>query len=274
MSNIKWIKLSTSMFDDEKIKLIEQLPEADTILIIWIKLLSQAGKTNSNGYIYLNENVPYSEEMLSTIFDRSLNTVRLALNTLQDFGMIFIDDAAFIRITKWEKHQNVEGMDRVRRLAAERNKRYRERKKQKHLTEAKTKDVSVTSRDGTEEELELEREEDTDREIDKDKERERKVADIIQFWDENGFGINNIHAKEQLLSWLHDSSFKEPSSVILKALNIACESDARRLKYIEGILKNWENESLSTVEEIENRNRNRQKQPKEQLNYNPEKDRF
>src|SRR5699024_2850258 len=119
-----------------------------------------------------------------------------------------------------------------------------------------------------------EREEDTDREIDKDKERERKVADIIQFWDENGIGINNIHAKEQLLSWLHDSYFKEPSSVILKALNIACESDARRLKYIERNHKNWENETLSTVEEIENRNRNRQKQPKEQLNYKPEKDRF
>src|SRR5699024_4201122 len=171
MSNIKWIKLSTSMFDDEKIKLIEQLPDADTILIIWIKLLSQAGKTNSNGYIYLNENVPYSEERLDTIFESSLITARVALNTLRVLGMILFDDAALIGITKWEKHQNVEGMERVRRVAAERNKRYRERKKQKHLTEAKTKDVSVTSRDGTEEELELEREEDTDREIDKDKER-------------------------------------------------------------------------------------------------------
>src|SRR5699024_3786600 len=143
-------------------KLIEQLPGADTILIIWIKLLSQAGKTNSNGYIYLNENVPYSEEMLSNIFGRSLNTVRLAINTLQDFGMIYIDDASFIRITNWEKHQNVEGMDRVRRLSAERHKRYRERKKHKQLTETKTKDVSVTSRDETEEEQE--KEEDTDRE--------------------------------------------------------------------------------------------------------------
>src|SRR5699024_2424281 len=177
-----------------------------------------------------------------------LNTVRLALNTLQDFGMIFIDDAAFIRITNWEKHQNVEGMDRVRRLAAERNKRYRERKKQKQLAETKTRDVSETSRAGKEEDLELDREEDREKEIDKDKEREREVEDVIQFWDENGFGINNIHAKEQLLSWLDDSSFKEPSSVILKALNIACESDARRLKYTTGILKNWENESLLTVE--------------------------
>src|SRR5699024_7049460 len=119
-----------------------------------------------------------------------------------------------------------------------------------------------------------EKEEDTDREIDKDKGRVRKVADVIQFWDENGFGINNIHAKKQMMSWLDDSSFIEHSSIILKALNIASESDARRLKYIEGIHKNWENEALLTVEEIENRNQNRQKQSKEQLNYNPEKDRF
>src|SRR5699024_1719699 len=133
----------------------------------------------------------------------------------------------------WEKHQNVEGMDRVRKLNAERNKRYRERKKQKQLLENKTDDVSVTSRDGTEEELERDKEKDIEQEQDKD------VARIIQFWDKNGFGVNNIHAKKQLLLWL-DASFKDPSKVILKALNIACENDARRLKYAEGILKNWE----------------------------------
>ena len=44
MAEVKWIKLSTQMFEDEKIKLIEQMPEADTILIIWVKLLAQAGK--------------------------------------------------------------------------------------------------------------------------------------------------------------------------------------------------------------------------------------
>ncbi|MCG5104583.1 phage replisome organizer N-terminal domain-containing protein [Oceanobacillus alkalisoli] len=269
MSNIKWIKLSTAMFDDEKIKLIEKLPEADTILIIWIKLLSQAGRTNANGYIYLNENVPYTEEMLATIFDRSLNTVRLALKTLKEFGMIHIDDDSFIRISNWEKHQNVEGMDRVRKLNAERNKRYRERKKQQ-LLEDKTDDVSVTSRDGTEEELERDKEQD----IEIEQEQDKDVAQIIKFWDKNGFGVNNIHAKKQLLLWLDDSSFKDPSEVILKALNIACENDARRLKYTEGILRNWQNESLLTVEEIDKNHKNRNKQAVNQIDYDPNRDRF
>src|SRR5699024_1377453 len=133
-----------------------------------------------------------------TIFGRSLNTVRLALNTLQDFGMIYIDDASFIRITNWEKHQNVEGMDRVRRLAAERNKRYRERKKQKQLTETKTKDVSVTSRDETEEEQE--KEEETNREIGKAKEEKKELQNVIRFGDQKGFGLNNFLVKDSCWS--------------------------------------------------------------------------
>ena len=44
--NIQWIKISTGLFDDEKIKLIAKLPDADTIIIIWLYLLILAGKVN------------------------------------------------------------------------------------------------------------------------------------------------------------------------------------------------------------------------------------
>ncbi len=102
------------MFEDEKIKLIESMPEADTLLIIWIKLLAQAGKTNANGYIFLNENIPYTEEMLATIFNRPLQTVRYALQTFKQFGMIEIDDNQFISILNWGKHQSLTGLDKIR----------------------------------------------------------------------------------------------------------------------------------------------------------------
>src|SRR5699024_12309296 len=98
VSQVKWIKLTTDMFDDEKIKLIENMPESDTILIIWIKILAQAGKTNASGYIYLNENIPYTDEMLATIFNRPLSTVRLALQTLTQMNMIYIDEDNHIQI--------------------------------------------------------------------------------------------------------------------------------------------------------------------------------
>lgn len=150
MSQVKWIKLSTSMFDDEKIKLIEQMPDADTILVIWVKLLSQAGKTNSSGYIFLSENIPYTDEMLSTIFNRPLSTIRLALKTFEQLGMIGIDDNSFISISNWEKHQNIEGLDKIREQNRLRKRKQREREKQLPSPS------HVTSRDShaTEEELE------------------------------------------------------------------------------------------------------------------------
>lgn len=129
MADVKWIKLNTHMFEDEKIKLIETMPDADTILVIWIKLLAQAGKTNASGYIYLNENIPYTDEMLSTIFNRPLGSVRLALKTFQQFGMIDISDDEFISISNWEKHQNVAGLEKIREQTRQRVAKHRESKK-------------------------------------------------------------------------------------------------------------------------------------------------
>lgn len=164
MSNVKWIKLSTQMFEDEKIRLIEQMPDADTILIIWVKLLSQAGKANANGYIYLSENIPYTDEMLATIFNRPLNTIRLALETFRQFGMIEIDDEHFISIANWEKHQNVVGLEKIREQNRIRKQRQRER-----LKASQSKGIGhVTSRDSHAPEEELELEEELDKERDKD----------------------------------------------------------------------------------------------------------
>ncbi|PES22272.1 hypothetical protein CN268_14860 [Bacillus anthracis] len=186
MADVKWIKLSTSMFEDEKIRLIESLPEADTLLIIWIKLLSQAGRTNANGYIFLSENIPFTEEMLSTLFNRPIATVRLALQTFKQFGMIDVTDDQYICISNWEKHQNIDGLERVKQLNAERNKKYRERKKQQQLAledKGEESDACVTSRDATD--IEEDKELDIDKEKDK-KKKEKPSRHKFETCDTNG----------------------------------------------------------------------------------------
>lgn len=126
MSEIKWIKLTTSMFDDEKIDYIESLPDGDTILVIWIKLLTLAGKCNAGGFILLTESIPYTDEMLSHKLRRPQNTVKLAMTTFERLGMIDrINGALFI--TNWEKHQNTEKMKQIREQTRLRVKKHRER---------------------------------------------------------------------------------------------------------------------------------------------------
>ncbi len=157
------------MFDDEKIRVIQAMPEADAIIIIWIRLLSLAGKTNDDGLVYIQRDMPYSEEMLATLFGKPVNVIRLALTTLAKFGMIDISKDGMIEITNWDKHQNVAGLERVRLQTAERVKRFRERKEQKKIVENEkcnvTRNVSVTPRNATDIELDL----DSDKERDKDK---------------------------------------------------------------------------------------------------------
>lgn len=127
MIAVKWIKLTTSMFDDEKIKFIDSLPERDTIFYIWIRLIVLAGKCNAGGYIFITESIPYTEELLSSVINRPLNTVKLAMSTFLHLGMIDTD-AKGIFLLNFGRHQNIEGLDKIRerwRIAA---KKYREKR--------------------------------------------------------------------------------------------------------------------------------------------------
>lgn len=127
-SEIKWIKLSTGIFDNDKIKQIEALPDGDSLIVIWLKLLVLAGEKNDGGAVYFTKTIPYSDQMLSVAFRRPLPTVQLALRTFESFGMIeIIND--FIMLPNWEKYQNVEGMDRVREQNRIRQARKREKER-------------------------------------------------------------------------------------------------------------------------------------------------
>lgn len=134
MADVKWIKITTDIFDDEKILLIESLPEADSIIVIWFKLLCLAGKQNNSGVFMMGNSMPYTDSMLATIFRRKEATVQLALQTFQQFGMIEILDGV-ITIPNWGKHQNLDQLESKKEYM--RNYMSEYRKKQKVLTSGK-----------------------------------------------------------------------------------------------------------------------------------------
>ena len=128
MSDVRWIKITTDIFDDEKIQLIESMPEGDTLIVIWFKLLVLAGKQNYSGVLALGDKVFYTEDMLTTVFRRKSTTVKLALTTFEQFGMIAFVDGA-VTIPNWEKHQNIDGLEKIRRQTRERVARHRQKQK-------------------------------------------------------------------------------------------------------------------------------------------------
>lgn len=157
---VKWIKLSTGIFDNRKVKAIEELPEGDAIINIWLKLLVLAGNVNDGGLVYLTKDIPYTDELLANEFRKPIMTVRLALDTFSRFGMIEVVND-IILISNWEKYQNVDGMDRIREQTRKRVASYRANQKMLesgNVTSNVTGNVTVTDGNATDIDKEIEKE--------------------------------------------------------------------------------------------------------------------
>ena len=134
---IKWIKMSTDLFNNRKIKQIERMQDGDAIIVIWLKLLVLAAEINAGGDVYFLKSVPFSEESLAIEFGRSVEIIALALRTFEAYGMIEIKDHA-ITIINWEKYQNLEGMEKAKEQNRKRQQAWRDRQKEKKATEEST----------------------------------------------------------------------------------------------------------------------------------------
>lgn len=163
MADVKWIKIVTDVFDDEKMILIDALPERDAIIVIWFKMLCLAGKQNNGGVFMLNDKIAYTDEMLSTVFRRPINTVRLALNTFENFGMIEIVNNT-ITIPNWDKHQSLDKLEKARENGRKRQQKFRAKQKALALCNSDS-DASVTLHSATEEEKDIDIEKDIEKEV-------------------------------------------------------------------------------------------------------------
>ena len=271
MSEIKWIKITTDMFDNEKIRLIDAMPERDTIHYVWMRLLVQAGKTNANGFIYLSDQIPYTEEMLATLFNRSLNSIRLALKVLQNFKMINIHDDNEIKIVNWEKYQNVEGMERIREQTRQRVAKCRKRKKEEKdnvtksnvtVTEQKEKERDKKKEEDLEVDEEKEKKIDQDENLDEKREKNTKEEDLK---DDSKDGqavqinalVNSEEAGFRLLCYfeqmtgrirglnigaLNVAAKEHGEEHVKMAIDKALETNILSMNYINGILRNWRKE--------------------------------
>lgn len=158
MTDIQWIKLSTDIFNNRKIRQIQNLPQGDTILVIWLKLLVLAGQINDSGLVYITPHIGYNTESLAAEMQRPAAMIQLAMDCFVQFGMAEVDERGIIFLPGWETYQNVDGMERIREQNRSRQKRYYDRKKA--LKESNVRpNVSITQPNAPEEEKEREREE-------------------------------------------------------------------------------------------------------------------
>ena len=155
MADVKWIKLTTNMFDNRKIKHLRKLPDGNNIVLLWIMLLTMAGRCNAGGMIFLTENIPYTPKMLADELDFEENTVRLGIEALENLDMICTQNDCFT-IVGWEEYQNIDKLAEMReynRLAQQKS-----RAKRKQLNDVNDKSMTSQACQCLEEEIEKDKE--------------------------------------------------------------------------------------------------------------------
>ena len=172
---MKWIKLATNIFDQGKIKLIEKMPAGDTILVIWLKILTLCGKECQDGTLRISTEIPYSADMLAAIFGRDQSIVNLALETFQKLKMIEIIDGVYC-LPNWGKYQSPDKYEINRAKDRKRLQEWRKKQKEKQElpqigTSSENETFQKRNETGTEQE--------PDQEIEKDKEPTNREVSTV-----------------------------------------------------------------------------------------------
>ena len=282
MSEIKWIKITTDIFDDEKMCLIDALPDRDAIIVIWIKLITLAGKLNRKGVLAISKNIIYTDETLAQTFHRPLNTVRMALEVFEKFGMVEKIDGV-IMLPNWEKHQNIDGMEKIKEQ--NRNRAARHRQKQKLLAQNNESNVTNNVTNNVMDNVTVTHGNALDKELDKDLDKDIEVINnkvmISSSLSEN-LKNSGIHltdkSHQQLLDYvgLDGMSF----DMLNRAVEKTSGSHKPSFNYLIAILESWKKKGFTSIEQVdeddrkykEGKNFNQSRQQNDEISEQEAKD--
>lgn len=192
MADVKWIKLSTGLPDNRKIKQIRTLPDGDTIALMWIFLMCLAGNSNDDGFVFFTKEIPYTDEMLAEEFKMDINTIRLGLATFEKFGMIEIVDD-FICLSAWEKWQSTDKLSELKEYNRIKKRESRARKKKEMSKEIIDMSMTCQPCQDTDIDKDIDKEKDNKLIVSKDTICQTNVRRIIEEWNKlQEVGINPI----------------------------------------------------------------------------------
>ncbi len=120
-----WFKLKDDFFKRHDIKIIKSMPNGKDYVIFYLQLLCES--LSHNGKLRFNEEIPYSEEMLSVITDTNIDVVRSAMKLFEQLKLLEIMDDQTIFMTK------LQSMIGSTTIGAEKKQIQLERKRQELL---------------------------------------------------------------------------------------------------------------------------------------------
>ena len=159
-----WLKLKRDFFKRHDIQIIEAMPNGKDYILFYLKLLCES--VDHEGNLRFSDQIPYNEDMLSTITNTNVDIVRSAIKIFTELKMMdVLDDGTYFM-------NEVQKMIGCETEWAQKKRDWRERKRLELL-----EDFSETKKDNVRQEIEIEKEIDIEieKEIEKDKELDIEV---------------------------------------------------------------------------------------------------
>ncbi len=244
---VGWVRLSVDLFDNPKIKYIELNSDGDAFVSLWLRLLCLAGRANDNGMVYVTKGVAYTPEILAAVAGKDVDIVKKALELFRKLNMVAVDEQGYIEILGWRKHQNTEGLERIKEQSRDRVKKWRENKKQSNVTDGVTSNVTdgvtsnvtgnvtVTLRNATDKNKnrkDKNRKEDDYHHLPKDDENSH--TEIFALWEKNIMPLTALIG-EKLKTLIGEVG----EAAVEHGIIAAVEHGARNFSYVQTVARNF-----------------------------------
>ena len=206
-----WLKLKKDFFKRHDIKIIEAMPNGKDYILFYLKLLCES--VDHEGNLRFSEQIPYNEDMLSVITNTNVDIVRSAIKVFTGLNMMeLMDDGTYYMNEVYKMMGSAVDNDN-----ANRQRRFRERKKELALQERYD---SVTKNNES-------------KSIDIDKELEVKENIINNTKEKNlSFGTyNRIKLTQNQYDKLCQDYNKELIDKMINALDEYVQSNNNKNKY-------------------------------------------
>lgn len=240
MADVGWVRLSTRLFENRKIKYLLNQPKGAELVLLWVHLLCAAGTVNDGGRVYISQNVMYTPQSLAADFGVPKTIADKALTLFQDLELIEVESDGCIQILGWEKHQNVTGLEKIREQNRLRKQKQRQCDKSRNIDEDMSRDSHVTECDKSRNVTQQRREEKNRKEKDdyhhpkRKDDDEEKHTEIFSLWEKNMMPLTPI-VGEKLLALLGEVG----EAAVEQGILAAVEHGARNFAYVQTVARNY-----------------------------------
>lgn len=241
MADVGWVRLSTRLFENRKIKYLLNQPKGAELVLLWVHLLCAAGTVNDGGRVYISQNVMYTPQSLAADFGVPKTTADKALTLFQDLELIEVESDGCIQILGWDKHQNVTGLEKIREQNRLRKQKQRQCDKSRNVDEDMSRDSHVTECDKSRNVTQQRREEKNRKEKEdyhlpkrKDDDEEKAHTEIFSLWEKNMMPLTPI-VGEKLLALLGEVG----EAAVEQGILAAVEHGARNFAYVQTVARNY-----------------------------------